>query len=46
MSELKKPKDFVKSIWALGLTEIVICTLTGALVYVFAGQDVQSPQIA
>lgn len=45
MSELKKEKDYKKSVWALGLTEIVIYTLTGALIYAFAGVNVQSPAL-
>ena len=45
MNEMHTPKDFVKSIWALGLIEIVIYTLTGALVYAFVGQDVDSPAL-
>ncbi|KKK16563.1 hypothetical protein P175DRAFT_0501861 [Aspergillus ochraceoroseus IBT 24754] len=45
MDEMHTPKDYVKSIWALGLTEILIYTLTGALVYAFVGQDVQSPAL-
>jgi hypothetical protein len=45
MDEMHTPKDYVKSIWALGLTEIVIYTLSGALIYAFVGQDVQSPAL-
>lgn len=45
MDEMHTPSDFPKSIWALGLTEIFIYTLTGALVYAFVGQDVQSPAL-
>ncbi|KAH9896290.1 transmembrane amino acid transporter protein-domain-containing protein [Xylariomycetidae sp. FL2044] len=45
MDEMHTPHDFVKSIWALGLIEIVIYTLTGALIYSFVGQDVQSPAL-
>lgn len=45
MDEMHTPKDFVKSIWALGLIEICIYTLTGALVYAFVGQDVKSPAL-
>ncbi|KAJ5683528.1 hypothetical protein N7462_006693 [Penicillium macrosclerotiorum] len=45
MDEMHTPTDFPKSIWALGLTEIFIYTLTGALVYAFVGQDVQSPAL-
>lgn len=46
MDEMHTPKDFVKSIWALGLTEIVVYTLTGALVYAFVGQEVASPALS
>lgn len=45
MDEMHTPKDFVKSIWALGLTEIVVYTLTGALVYAFVGMEVASPAL-
>lgn len=45
MDEMHTPKHFVKSIWALGLIEILIYTLTGALIYAFVGQDVQSPAL-
>lgn len=45
MDEMHAPEDYVKSIWALGLIEIFIYTLTGALIYVFVGQDVKSPAL-
>lgn len=45
MSEMHTPKDYVKSIWALGLIEIFIYTVTGALIYAFVGQDVKSPAL-
>jgi hypothetical protein len=45
MSEMHTPRDYVKSIWALGLIEILIYTLTGALIYAFVGQDVKSPAL-
>ncbi|KAF1831760.1 N amino acid transport system protein [Decorospora gaudefroyi] len=45
MSEMHTPTDYVKSIWALGLIEIFIYTLTGALVYAFVGQNVGSPAL-
>ncbi|KAH7564446.1 N amino acid transport system protein [Bipolaris maydis] len=45
MSEMHTPKDYVKSIWALGLIEIFIYTLTGALCYAFIGQSVKSPAL-
>ncbi|RYP03244.1 hypothetical protein DL764_005291 [Monosporascus ibericus] len=45
MDEMHTPKDYVKSIWALGLIEIVVYTLTGALIYAFVGPDVKSPAL-
>ncbi|KAF1936166.1 N amino acid transport system protein [Clathrospora elynae] len=45
MSEMHTPKDYVKSIWALGLIEIFIYTVTGALIYAFVGKDVKSPAL-
>ncbi|KAF7523255.1 hypothetical protein G7054_g11817 [Neopestalotiopsis clavispora] len=45
MDEMHTPEDFSKSIVALGAIEIVIYTVTGALIYVFVGQDVQSPAL-
>jgi Transmembrane amino acid transporter protein len=45
MDEMHTPKDYVKSIWALGIIEIIIYTVTGALIYAFVGQDVQSPAL-
>ncbi|KAL8925827.1 MAG: hypothetical protein Q9208_003324 [Pyrenodesmia sp. 3 TL-2023] len=45
MAEMHTPPDYVKSIWALGLIEIFIYTLTGAIIYSFVGSDVGSPAI-
>lgn len=45
MSEMHTPGDYVKSIWALGLIEICIYTITGSLVYAFVGVDVKSPAL-
>ena len=45
MDEMHRPQDFIKSIWSLGIIEIFIYTLTGALIYAFVGQDVQSPAL-
>jgi hypothetical protein len=45
MSEMHSPRDYVKSIWALGIIEIFIYTLTGALIYAFVGNNVESPAI-
>lgn len=44
-SEMHTPTDFMKSIWALGVVEIVVYTIIGALIYVFVGKDVQSPSL-
>ena len=45
MAEMHTPADYVKSIWALGLIEIFIYTLTGAIIYSFVGSNVGSPAI-
>ncbi|KAI9898787.1 hypothetical protein N3K66_007147 [Trichothecium roseum] len=45
MDEMHTPTDYVKSIWSLGLIEIFIYTLTGAMIYAFVGADVQSPAL-
>ncbi|KAK4152325.1 transmembrane amino acid transporter protein-domain-containing protein [Chaetomidium leptoderma] len=45
MDEMHTPQDYDKSILALGVFEIFLYTLTGALVYVFVGPDVKSPAI-
>ncbi|KAG5937298.1 hypothetical protein E4U59_004467 [Claviceps monticola] len=45
MDEMHTPSDYVKSIWALGLIEIFIYTITGAVVYAFVGVDVKSPSL-
>jgi hypothetical protein len=45
MDEMHTPKDYLKSVWALGLIEILIYTLTGSLVYVFVGNGVESPAL-
>lgn len=45
MSEMHTPKDYVKSIWALGLIEIFIYTITGAVIYAFVGSAVNSPAL-
>ncbi|KAL8656690.1 MAG: hypothetical protein Q9226_002589 [Calogaya cf. arnoldii] len=45
MAEMHTPEDYVKSIWALGLIEIFIYTLTGAIIFAFVGNDVSSPAI-
>lgn len=45
MEEMHTPTDFVKSVWVLGLTEIVIYTCTGAIGYAFIGNKVESPAL-
>ncbi|KAB8235747.1 transmembrane amino acid transporter protein-domain-containing protein [Aspergillus alliaceus] len=45
MDEMHTPKDYIKSIWALGLLQIVIYTITGVTIYAFVGQDVKSPAL-
>lgn len=45
MDEMHTPRDYVKSIWSLGLIEIFIYTVTGALIYAFVGVDVKSPAL-
>lgn len=45
MDEMHTPRDYVKSIWALGVIEIIIYTLTGAIIYAFIGVDVKSPSL-
>ena len=43
--EMHTPADFTKSIVTLGCTEIVLYTITGAVIYAFVGQSVQSPAL-
>ncbi|KAJ5155365.1 hypothetical protein N7492_008168 [Penicillium capsulatum] len=45
MDEMHTPRDFVKSIWVLGLSEITIYTITGAVLYAFIGPGIKSPAI-
>ncbi|PYI33520.1 N amino acid transport system protein [Aspergillus indologenus CBS 114.80] len=45
MDEMHTPRDFTKSIWSLGILQIVIYTVTGATIYAFVGLDVQSPAL-
>jgi hypothetical protein len=45
MEEMHTPKDFKKSVWVLGMTEILIYTCTGALGYAFIGKSVKSPAL-
>ncbi|KAL2267268.1 hypothetical protein VTJ83DRAFT_4545 [Remersonia thermophila] len=45
MDEMHTPRDFDKAIFTLGIFEIVLYTIVGALVYVFVGPDVRSPAL-
>ncbi|KAH6898042.1 transmembrane amino acid transporter protein-domain-containing protein [Thelonectria olida] len=45
MEEMHTPRDYIKSVWALGIAEVFIYTLTGAIIYAFVGQGVQSPAL-
>ncbi|RFU80391.1 amino acid transporter, transmembrane [Trichoderma arundinaceum] len=45
MDEMHTPTDYKKSIWALGLIEIAIYTITGGVIYAFVGPDVKSPAL-
>ncbi|OGM47950.1 N amino acid transport system protein [Aspergillus bombycis] len=45
MDEMHTPKDYKKSIWALGFLQIAIYTITGATIYAFVGPDVESPAL-
>ncbi|OJJ01985.1 hypothetical protein ASPVEDRAFT_83505 [Aspergillus versicolor CBS 583.65] len=45
MDEMHTPRDFTKSISALAITQITIYTVAGAVIYVFVGQDVESPAL-
>lgn len=45
MDEMHTPTDYSKAIWATGIIEIIIYTLTGAIIYAFVGVDVQSPAL-
>jgi hypothetical protein len=45
MSELRRPQDYKKSLWSLGIIEVVFYTVIGATVYYLKGQDVKSPAL-
>lgn len=44
-AEMKNPQDVTKSVWVVGIVQIVVYTVTGALIYAFVGQDVGAPAI-
>lgn len=45
MDEMHTPSDYLKSVWSLGVIEITIYTITGSLIYVFVGNEVESPAL-
>ncbi|KAK2041189.1 transmembrane amino acid transporter [Colletotrichum somersetense] len=45
MDEMHTPTDYMKSMWASGVIQIIIYTITGALCYAFIGPSVQSPAL-
>ncbi len=45
MDEMHTPAHYDKAILALGIFEIFLYTITGALVYAFVGADVRSPAL-
>lgn len=45
MDEMHTPSDFPKSVKLMGSVQVSIYTLTGAIIYAFVGQDVQSPAL-
>ncbi|BCS29663.1 uncharacterized protein APUU_71233A [Aspergillus puulaauensis] len=45
MDEMHSPQDFGSSIFVLGTVQITVYTVTGALIYAFVGQTVQSPAL-
>ncbi|KAL2121279.1 hypothetical protein VTJ04DRAFT_5306 [Mycothermus thermophilus] len=45
MDEMHTPADYDKAIFTLGIFEIFLYTITGALVYAFVGPDVRSPAL-
>lgn len=45
MDEIHSPQDFGKSIFFLGTVQTIVYTVTGATIYAFVGQTVQSPAL-
>lgn len=45
MDEMHTPNDYMKSIWASGIIQILIYTITGALCYAFVGSGIKSPAL-
>lgn len=42
MEDMHAPEDYIKSLWWLGRNQIVVNTLTAALICAFVGQEMQS----
>lgn len=45
MDEMHTPNDYMKSIWSLGIIDVFVYSITGALIYAFVGPEVQSPAL-
>lgn len=45
MTEMHTPQDYMKSVWCLGIIEMLVYTITGVLIYVFVGNGVESPSL-
>lgn len=45
MDEMHTPQDYIKTLWWMGGIQIVVYSLTGAIIYAFVGQGVQSPAL-
>lgn len=43
--EMYRPQDAEKSVWAVGVAQITVYTLTGAIIYRLVGFDVESPAL-
>ena len=39
IAEMKEPKDFPKALWAVTISEIIVFTLCGAIMYHFVGES-------
>ncbi|KAI1906778.1 hypothetical protein LOZ61_006494 [Ophidiomyces ophidiicola] len=47
IAEMKHPKDFYKSLWAVSIAEVIVFSIVGAVVYSYTGnQYVTSPAFA
>lgn len=45
MEDMHTPADYIKTLWWMGGIQIVVYSLTGAIIYAFVGQGVQSPAL-